>query len=187
MLTKLQSRLTTAAQTTYPDMPLVFGEGASKSPALAVIGEAPGADEERLRRPFVGKAGKNLDSFLEMLALPRAEVYITNLVKLHPTQTSKAGRTINRPPTKDEVAFFAPYLREELAIVAPKLIATLGNFPLRAMLDDDKATIGQYHGTPFTLPDGRILFPLYHPASIIYNPSLKSVYAEDLAVLKKLL
>jgi len=187
MHSELQERLAVAVREQYGDMPLVFGEGMAERPALAVIGEAPGAEEEKLRRPFVGKAGKNLDSFLETLGLPRASVYITNLVKLHPTQISKAGRVVNRPPAKDEVALFAPFLREELAMVAPRLIATLGNFPLRAMLDDSKATIGDCHGKLIALPDGRRVFPLYHPAAIIYNQSLKATYAADLEILKEVL
>jgi len=184
---KLNQKLAEAAKTAFPAAALVFGEGLSKKPLLAVIGEAPGAEEEKLRRPFVGKAGKNLDSFLETLGLARADVYITNLVKLHPTQLSKANRVINRPPTKQEVAFFAPYLMAELQAVAPQYVATLGNFSLRAMLGDEKATIGAAHGQLSVLASGMKLFPLYHPASIIYNQSLKSVYAADLAILKNVL
>jgi len=179
--------LTTTAQAKYPDRPLVFGEGQAVRPVLAVIGEAPGGEEEKALRPFVGKAGKNLDAFVATLDLTRAEVYITNLVKLRPTAISKANRVVNRPPTKDEVAFFAPFLKEELARVSPKIIATLGNFSLKTMLADEKATIGAYHGRLVTLPSGQKLFPLYHPASIIYNQSLKEVYAADLAALKEIL
>jgi len=184
---ELLERLATAAEQNYPGAVLVYGEGASVSPALAVIGEAPGAEEEKLRRPFVGKAGKNLDSFLETLGLIREEIYITNLVKLRPSRISDAGRIVNRPPSREEVRLFAPFLTEELALVSPRIVATLGNFALRAMLGDEKATIGDHHGRLHTLPDGMALFPLYHPASIIYNQSLKAVYADDLDILRRLL
>jgi len=175
------------AQCAYPEATIVFGEGPFIRPLLAVIGEAPGAEEEKLRRPFVGKAGKNLDSFLAVLGLMRAEVYITNLVKLRPSKISKAGRVVNRAPNKEEISLFAPMLRDELAIAAPRFIATLGNFALRAMLGDDTATIGQHHGKLIQLPDGRELFPLYHPASVIYNRALADVYAADLAALRETL
>ena len=183
----LQNRMMAAVQAVYGELPLVFGEGPADRPLLTVIGEAPGAEEEKLRRPFVGKAGKNLDLFLATLGLPREAVYITNLVKLHPTKISKAGREVNRPPTKAEVALFAPFLQEELSMVAPQFIATLGNFPLKAVLGDDKATIGDCHGRLIELGDGRRIFPLYHPAAIIYNQSLKAVYESDLVELKKVL
>jgi len=184
---ELQERLSAMAAAHFPGAALVFGEGSAEQPVLAVIGEAPGAEEEKLRRPFVGKAGKNLDSFLDTLGLARAAVYITNLVKLRPSRVSDAGRVVNRPPSREEVGLFAPFLAEELAFVSPRIIATLGNFALRAVLNDDKATIGQHHGQLLTLPDGQKLFPLYHPASIIYNQSLKEVYAADLEKLRTIL
>ena len=180
-------QLQAAAKIKFPGNPLVFGEGKAMRPVLAVIGEAPGGEEEKALRPFVGKAGKNLDTFVAALGLRREDIYITNLVKLRPSAISKANRVVNRPPSKDEVAFFAPFLMEELKQVAPAFIATLGNFSLKAMLADEKAAIGAYHGRLVTLPSGQKLFPLYHPASIIYNQSLKEVYAADLAVLKGIL
>ena len=181
------NRLAAAGEAYFPGAVLVLGEGASQAPILAVVGEAPGAEEEKLRRPFVGKAGKNLDSFLHVLGLAREEVYITNLVKRRPSRISEANRVVNRPPSREEIDVFAPFLHEELALVAPRIVATLGNFALRALLGDEKATIGAYHGRLITLPGGQALFPLYHPASIIYNQSLKAVYAEDLEKLREIL
>lgn len=155
---------------------LVFGEGSFHS-RLMMIGEAPGEQETLMGRPFVGKAGKNLNEFLEMSGLKREEIYITNTVKFRPTKRSDAGRIVNRTPSREEIALFLPWLKREIALVAPECIATLGNVPLKA-LAGDKVVIGDVHGQ-FLEFEGRTLYPLYHPASLIYNPSLRTVYAED--------
>ncbi len=168
----------------YCGKTLVFGEGA-EHPALMMIGEAPGGDEEKQGRPFVGKAGKNLSAFLEVVGLKREEIYISNVVKLRPTKASpKTGKAVNRPPSSAEIAFFLPFLREEIEIVAPRVIVTLGNVPLKAVTGDPAASIGAYHGKPMTLADGRVLFALYHPAAVIYNRALQAVYDEDLLALR---
>ncbi len=80
--------------------------------------------------------------------------------------------------------FFLPYLMDEIQLIAPKMIVTLGNVPLKAVSGDNSMNIGDVHGKPYTLTDGRILFPLYHPAAIIYNRALTQVYQEDLVTLK---
>lgn len=161
---------------------LVFGEG-PMSPRLMLIGEAPGEQETLQGRPFVGKAGKNLDRFLELAQLKREEIYISNAVKIRPTKVGKSGRVSNRPPTSEEIALFRPWLIEEIAKVRPAMIATLGNVPLRAVTAS-KETIGQVHGR--IIPAGETglpLFALYHPASLIYNRSLESVYEADVRML----
>ena len=161
---------------------LVFGEGPA-SPRLMLVGEAPGEQETLLGRPFVGKAGKNLDHFLELAALAREEIYVTNAVKLRPTKVGKSGRVSNRPPTKDEVALFHPWLMREIAEIRPRLVATLGNVPLRALLGG-KETIGQVHGQMLRISGADLpLIPLYHPASLIYNRSLEDVYERDVIAL----
>ncbi|KAF5079110.1 Type-4 uracil-DNA glycosylase [anaerobic digester metagenome] len=171
----------------FGEKKLVFGEGA-QMPVLMMIGEAPGGDEEKQGRPFVGKAGKNLSSFLEVIGLEREEIYISNVVKLRPTKSSpKTGKEVNRPPSKEEIAFFLPYLMEEIQLIAPKMIVTLGNVPLKAVSGDNNVTIGDVHGKPYNLEEERVLFPLYHPAAIIYNRALSQVYQEDLAILKEFL
>lgn len=187
-LTQLCARLQEAAATShYAEKKLVFGDGC-QNPRLMMIGEAPGGDEEKQGRPFVGKAGKNLSAFLETIGLKREEIYISNVVKLRPTKESpKTGKAVNRPPSKDEIAFFLPFLQEEIKVVNPQWIVTLGNVPLKAVTGDAKAIIGDWHGKPFTLVDGKILFPLYHPAAIIYNRALSETYQEDLMTLKGLL
>lgn len=161
---------------------LVFGEG-PKKPKLMLIGEAPGEQESLQGRPFVGKAGKNLDHFLMLAGMKREEIYISNAVKYRPTKTGKTGRIGNRPPTKEEIALFRPWLLREIEEISPSLIATLGNVPLRAVTGENR-TIGEAHGR--VIPAGETglpLFALYHPASLIYNRSLESVYEQDVLAL----
>ena len=155
---------------------LVYGEGAPHARVM-LIGEAPGEQETLLGRPFVGKAGKNLDAFLELARMDRSELYVTNTVKFRPTKVSAAGRTVNRPPTQEEIRLFLPWLRREIELVDPEYIVTLGNVPLKALIGS-RIVIGEVHGQLLDL-DGRRLYPMYHPASVIYNPALKSVYQED--------
>ena len=156
---------------------LVHGEGEIGARVM-LVGEAPGEQETLQGRPFVGKAGKNLNEFLELAGLERGELYVTNAVKFRPTKRSAAGRTVNRPPTREEVSLFLPWLRREIELVAPEVIVTLGNVPLRA-LTGPKSVIGDVHGA-FQDADGLRLYPMYHPASLIYNPALRPVYAEDI-------
>ncbi|MED9821064.1 MAG: uracil-DNA glycosylase [Christensenellales bacterium] len=162
---------------------LVFGEGPMQ-PKLMLIGEAPGEQETLMGRPFVGKAGKNLDRFLELAGMQREEIFISNAVKLRPTKTGKTGRISNRPPTKEEIALFRPWLLEEIERVNPRVIATLGNVPLLAVTNDKKLTIGAAHGHVMEAGEtGRPLFALYHPASLIYNRALEPVYEQDVCTL----
>lgn len=172
---------------------LVFGEGRTDKPAIMLIGEAPGEQETLQGRPFVGKAGKNLDGFLAAVGLKREEIYISNVVKVRPTRVSPKGSVSNRPPNREELLLFTPYLYEEILLVQPQRIVTLGNVALQALLGP-KAVIGGHHGreTEATVRhEGSEaafrLFPLYHPASVIYNRSLLEVYQGDLHVLRGLL
>ena len=162
---------------------LVFGEG-PLHPKLMLIGEAPGEQETLMGRPFVGKAGKNLDRFLELAGMRREEIYISNAVKIRPTKTGRTGRISNRPPTKEEIALFRPWLLREIDLVAPQMIATLGNVPLFAVTGDKRLTIGEAHGRVLEAGEtGRRLFALYHPASLIYNRALEPVYEQDVRAL----
>ena len=190
-----QQKMTRFFSTLWPaeEKVLVFGEGRSDHPAIMLIGEAPGEQETLQRRPFVGKAGKNLDAFLEVVGLKREELYISNVVKIRPTKTSDKGRLSNRPPNREELALFTPFLMEEILRVQPQMIVTLGNVPLKALMGA-KAVIGDHHGkkAAVTVTHEKqsadfALFPLYHPASIIYNRSLQQVYQADLQALKALL
>ena len=120
-----------------------------------------------------------------LAGLAREEIYISNAVKIRPTKVSKTGRVSNRPPTKEEIALFRPWLMREIAEVRPKMIATLGNVPLGAVTGG-RQTIGQVHGS--VIPAGETglpLFALYHPASLIYNRSLENVYEQDVRELAR--
>lgn len=171
---------------------LVFGGGLCTEPALMLVGEAPGEQEALQGKPFVGRAGRNLEGFLETLGLRREEIYLTNAVKLRPTKISPSGRTVNRPPTKEERALFAPWLMREIAIVKPAALVTLGNVALGAFRRESvgklhgrwsRAVVSPPDGEAFTLP----LFALYHPASVIYNRALEQPYRDDLLKLREAL
>ncbi len=159
---------------------LVYGEG-RKGAQLMLIGEAPGEQETLQGRPFVGKAGKNLDELLALTGFDRGSLYITNVVKFRTTRRSEAGRLSNRAPTREEVELFLPWLKREIELVDPACVVTMGNTALKA-LAGRKALIGEAHGK-FARIDGRTLFPIYHPASLIYNRALVPVYERDLRLL----
>lgn len=156
---------------------LVHGEGRSGARVM-LIGEAPGEQETLQRRPFVGKAGRNLDEFLELAGIDRSELYVSNTVKFRPTKISAAGRVVNRPPTREEINLFLPWLKREMELVQPEVVVTLGNVPLKALMGS-KVIIGDVHGA-FQDVEGMRLYPMYHPASLIYNPSLRETYAGDI-------
>jgi len=129
----------------------------------------------------VGTAGKNLDRFLAGIHFSREDIYITNAVKFRPTRISEKGSASNRPPTPQEIAEWRAFLMEEVEAVAPRVIVTLGNVPLKSVLNDMRATVGVFHGRVEPLADsGRYLFALYHPASIIYKKELAATYEQDL-------
>ena len=165
----------------------VFGEGNTDA-GLLLLGEAPGADEAAAGRPFVGKAGKQLDELLLCAGISREEIYISNIVKYRPVKRSERSLR-NRTPTRQEVELFFPDIGQELRLLDPQIIATLGNTPLQAILKiagEEPQTIGTCHGHPRTiLIAGRqyTLFPLYHPASGIYNCSLIDVMLADARLL----
>lgn len=150
---------------------------------IVLIGEAPGANEQAQGIPFVGKAGQNLNEVLKKAGIEREKVYITNTVKIRPTKISdKTGKDINRPPNRKELDFFVPFLYEEINIIEPKIIVTLGNFPLKYVSENQNRVIGSCHGV---MTNTNIcgkeykLFPMYHPASVIYNRQLFDIYVAD--------
>ena len=155
--------------------------------SLVLVGEAPGAHEEEQGRPFVGAAGKYLTDFLNYADISRDDLYITNVVKIRPFKLSpKTNKPVNRPPNSAELVFFTPFLKQELQIKSPRLVVSLGNVPLKALLPEKGVSIGKNHGR---LIQGAefLLFPLYHPAAVIYNASLKDVYIKDLEILKEVI
>lgn len=175
----------------YNDKKFVIGDGSIDSKVM-LVGEAPGANEEKEGKPFVGKAGKMLTDFLNGIEIDRKELYISNVVKIRPSKINPAsGKLNNRKPNKEEVEFFLPFLLEEIDMVSPKVIVTLGNFALCAITGNKKATIGEFHGEPLEVQNdifgSKMVFPLYHPASLIYNKHLQPTYNEDLAKLKTFL
>lgn len=170
----------------FPGKTVVFGNGKINADIM-LIGEAPGGEEEKIGRPFVGKAGKNLSEFLQKIGLDREKIYISNVVKIRPVKLSpKTGKPVNRPPNRDELNFFVPYLHNEIELVSPNIIVTLGNFSLKYVLMEKDRVIGDCHGQ-IIKKNGFEVFPLYHPASIIYNRALKDVYDNDLKILKETL
>jgi DNA polymerase len=164
---------------------LVWGTGNPKA-QIVFLGEAPGAKEDAAAMPFVGSAGKKLDSFLAHIGLTRKECYITNVIKYRPPN--------NRPPTPQEVKRYAPYLRQELCCVRPRIIVALGNSANKlalASFNPDQAKmqppITKVHGTFSTVTfDGLTtqVFSLFHPAACIYNRKLIPLLTADLDLLK---
>lgn len=169
------------------ETPLVFGDGNIDS-SIVLVGEAPGKTEVEQGRPFVGQAGKNLEEFITILGIVREDLYITNVVKFRPIRINPdTGRESNRTPTKDEIRISTDFIEQELSTIKPRLVVSLGNVALRCILKDDKVTIGVVHGAPISVKFADVefvLFPLYHPASIIYNRALKDVYLQDLHKLR---
>ena len=146
---------------------MVPGEG-DPNADIMIVGEAPGASEDKQGRPVVGRAGKLLDELLAAAGLERADVYITNVVKARPPG--------NRDPRADEVAHHMPWLEAQLALIQPRLIVPLGRHALAHF--SDGAKISEVHGSEIT-ERGRTLFPLYHPAAALHNQSLRGTLFED--------
>lgn len=184
-IVEINRRMEAETSKAFPERKLVYGDG-SENASIMLIGEAPGGDEEKQGRPFVGKAGKNLMEFLDRLNIKREQVYITNVVKIRPFKLSeKTGKPVNRPPDRNEIEFFSQFLYDEIEFLQPEIIVTLGNVPLQVVLKDKKASIGEYHGKSICFGES-IVFPLYHPAAVIYNRMLKDVYYKDIDLLKQL-
>ena len=154
---------------------LVPGEGSATAQVM-LVGEAPGAKEDELGRPFVGGAGRLLDRLLAEAGLERADVFITNVVKARPPD--------NRDPKADEVAHHLPWLEAQLEVIEPKLIVPLGRHALIRFAPDVKIT--QAHGSVIER-DGRLLFPMYHPAAALRNPRLRETLHEDARALREAL
>ncbi|MBF0458451.1 MAG: uracil-DNA glycosylase [Nitrospirae bacterium] len=141
---------------------IVFGEG-DPGTRLMFIGEGPGADEDETGRPFVGRAGKVLESLINKMGFRREDVYIANIVKCRPPG--------NREPEGDEIAACRGFLERQIQVVAPDAIMTLGNVSTKTLLSTDK-TIGQMRGN-FCDYNGIKLMPTYHPSYFLRNPSKK--------------
>lgn len=161
----------------------VLGEG-NHDARIMFVGEAPGRNEAKTGRPFCGAAGKLLDELLAGLGIPRAEVYITNIVKDRPPE--------NRDPFPDEIALYGPYLDRQIAIIRPKALVALGRFSAAYLFNllhiAETRPIGKTHGEVFegAASYGPVKFvPMYHPAAAIYNQALKETLRKDFEVLKQ--
>ncbi|MFY9221560.1 MAG: uracil-DNA glycosylase [Blastocatellia bacterium] len=148
---------------------IVFGEGNPQA-ELMFIGEAPGAEEDATGRPFVGAAGKLLDKIIAAIGFKREDVYITNVVKCRPPN--------NRKPTSDEMSACEPFLFNEIELVKPKLIVTLGATPLTCLLDI-KEGITKIRGQFYDF-QGIPVMPTFHPAFLLRVPEKKREVWEDM-------
>jgi len=175
---------------TFENEQVVLGEGCTDSPVV-IVGEAPGKDEVAQGKPFVGAAGKNLMEFMDLIGLTRESVYITNAIKYRLGKLNKkTNRIVNRPATKKDIISNQQWLHNELILLRPKLVVTLGNVPLKAVTNNFQLSIGDVHGRLSTCCIGDNtykLFPLYHPASIIYNQKLKEIYNKDILLLSQII
>jgi uracil-DNA glycosylase len=155
---------------------VVFGEG-DPAADLVVVGEAPGAEEDRTGRPFVGRAGKLLDLLLASIGFPREAVYICNVLKCRPPA--------NRNPEPAEVQACSPYLLRQIELVRPRVILACGAFAAQTLLDTS-VPIGRLRGGSHTY-GGVPLVPTYHPAALLRNPGWIRPVWEDLQRLRTVL
>jgi len=145
------------------------------------VGEAPGADEDRLGLPFVGRAGKLLDQLLDEIGLQRSDVFICNTLKCRPPG--------NRDPFPNEIEACNGYLRAQVALIEPKVICTLGNYSTK-LLRSDPTGISRLHGRDEVRTIGSRavrLLPLFHPAAALYTPSSLQTLRDDFARIPELL
>jgi DNA polymerase len=142
----------------------VAGEG-SLSARLMLVGEAPGREEARTHRPFVGPAGEVLNRLLSRAEIPRSDVWITNVVKLRPTSPGARG-VVNRPPTTEEIARFRPILDREIAIVCPSIILCLGAVAASTLIHPS-FRMRQERGAFFPGPGETRLIATYHPSYLL--------------------
>jgi len=153
----------------------VPGEGPA-SVDVMFIGEGPGYHENQQGKPFVGQAGMFLDELLASADLKREEVFITNVVKCRPPD--------NRDPMPEELAACAHYLDEQIALLDPKVIVTLGRFSMAKFIENGKIT--QIHGKSHQVGK-RLIVTMYHPAAALHQPALRPALIEDFSKLRHLL
>jgi uracil-DNA glycosylase family 4 len=159
---------------------VVFGAGHADAD-LMFIGEAPGAEEDRQGLPFVGRAGSILTGLLEEIGLRREDVFVANTIKCRPPG--------NRDPQPIEVESCRPYLMEQIELIRPRVIGTLGNFATR-LITESRAPISKVRGTPqLRTMSGVTVFvmPLFHPAAALRTPALLETLREDFRALPDLI
>jgi DNA polymerase len=158
----------------------VFGAGDADAEVM-FVGEAPGAEEDRQGLPFVGRAGQLLNQLLEGIGLSREDVFIANVLKSRPPG--------NRDPQPLEIEACRPYLFEQVRLIEPRVVCTLGNFATK-LLSGNPTGITRVRGTPQVHElGGRTVFllPLFHPAAALRTPAVKETLRSDLELLPKLL
>jgi len=154
----------------------VFGDGTPAAEVM-LIGEAPGADEDKQGIPFVGRAGKLMNQAMIDAGIPREKVFIANTLKCRPPE--------NRDPLPEEMDNCATFLAAQIALIRPKIIVPLGRFGLERLLSKT-LKISDVHGKPIK-KDGIYFFPMYHPAAALHNPSYRTHILKDFRKLAKLL
>lgn len=155
----------------------VFGVG-NQHAQWMIVGEAPGADEDRQGEPFVGRAGKLLNAMLLAIGLKREEVYIANVVKCRPPN--------NRDPAPEEAAACEPYLRRQIALIQPKVILVVGRIAAHNLLKTEDS-LGTLRGRHFTYADTNIpVVVTYHPAYLLRSPREKRKAWEDLQFARRI-
>ena len=155
---------------------VVFGVG-NPHASIMFVGEAPGFYEDKQGEPFVGAAGKLLTDLLLSIGLTRSEIYIANVVKCRPPN--------NRNPQPDEIETCKPFLLQQIQLINPKLVCTLGNFATQTLLEK-KVGITKVRGRVIRLADF-IVFPLLHPAAALHQGNLRTPLEEDFQKLKAVL
>lgn len=161
----------------------VIGAG-NHDATIMFAGEAPGKNEAEQAKPFCGAAGRILDEMLASIKLDRSDVYITNIVKDRPPE--------NRDPSPEEIKVYSPFLDRQINIIQPKVIATLGRFSMKYILDrfdlpEKEEPIGKLHGKVLSAKTayGNInIVPLYHPAVALYSGKSKQTLLDDMNSLK---
>jgi uracil-DNA glycosylase family 4 len=155
---------------------VVFGVG-NPAADLMFVGEAPGADEDLQGIPFVGRAGQLLTKIIEAIGLTRDDVYIANVIKCRPPN--------NRDPEPDEVDTCKPFLMQQIQMIRPKLVCTLGNWATQTLLER-KVGITKVKAQAFYMKDF-VIFPLLHPAAALHQGNLLDTLKEDFKKLKDFL
>lgn len=153
----------------------VFGTGNTKAKVI-LIGEAPGANEDKQGKPFVGRAGKLLNSFLQLAGLNREDVYITNIIKCRPPG--------NRNPNREEIENCIGFLKKEIEIINPEIIVTLGSVASRTLIKPD-LLITKERGKFFKIKD-YLIMPTFHPAAVLRDPRRKELMEKDFLKIAKL-
>lgn len=166
LLKKLEEEIAADVSLPLREANLVFGEG-NPDCTVMFIGEAPGFNEDRLKRPFVGRGGQLLNEAITSIGWKREDVYITNIVKRRPPE--------NRDPLPEEIETYKPYLTRQIEIIHPKIIVPLGRFAMNYFLPSAKITKDQ--GRIFRIGE-QLIIPMFHPAAALRSPDVLRQFRE---------